>query len=183
MKYSVITSTFILLVSTNVIADKNKFSEYELICKPKSIIGFFYDKNKKDWVSTTFTAKHKYTVLKSDIDGIAYTVKDFKTNEFKYSCKKEIDVNGYLNCGFPSISGRQKKEFKINIVSGRYITGKQDGYYNIFPLARRKEITKNIIKANQEREKNNEPTFDNYEPPSDETSDTPFIEIGTCEKL
>jgi hypothetical protein len=183
VKYNLIISAFFFLISSNVYAEKNKFTEYELVCQPKSTIGFYYDKNKKDWIPTAFTMKHKYLVLKSDIAGIAYTVKDFKTNAFKYSCKKDIDINGYLTCGSPSISGRQKADFKINMVSGRYITGTQEGYYNIFPLARRKEITKNQIIKNQEREKKNEPTIEIYEPPSDETSDTPSIEIGTCEKI
>lgn len=183
MKYNLITSAFVFFISSNVCAEKNKFTEYELICQPKSTIGFYYDKNKKDWVSTAFTMKHKYLVQKSDIDGIAYTVNDFKTNAFKYSCKTAIDANGYLHCGKLTLSGHGKPVFKINMTSGRYITSSQHGYYNIFPEARRKKIIKNQIIANQERVKNNEPSIDIYEPPSDETSDTPSIEIGTCEKI
>ena len=73
---------FVILVLTTLSVahsdtpQENIYQDVELICTPTAAAGIAYSEHKNKWEGVIFTANKKFLVLKSDIDGFTYKVKD-----------------------------------------------------------------------------------------------------------
>lgn len=171
MKYSLIISTCFFLIFSDVHAEENRFTNAEFHCKSKDTLGFQYKKRQREWIPTRFTDINRYIIKKMDSEFVPYQVEDYHTNKYLFSCPKIISKYGYLSCGAPG--EKNPTAFRANFISGRYITGDTMTYFNILPLATRRELNNELVRNNREP----------YDFLTDETSSSPFIEIGTCTKI
>lgn len=169
------------VVAFNELTKKNK-DETVFHCEPISTVGFDYNRLKDDWESTTFRPNSTYVISPSNSEHYQYEVAYFEENRTRYICKNGISEYGYLLCGTPSLGG-VTIEFKFNALSKRYIVWGSEGYYNVLPDKDRSRIISDQIKENQKLKDETGASLPNITPPTEETSDTPFIEIGKCRAI
>ena len=97
----------------------------QYLCVAEQAAGFSYDKEKKEWKTTTFGVRSKYVVSKAEGAKHAFEVTEIGKTVPSFYCESDFDRLGFLRC--PNALG----EFKFNKDNGRYLSSYLAGYYDM----------------------------------------------------
>lgn len=149
-----ITIVLLFLCPTRVFAD-------QYLCIVEHATGFRYSKTLKEWNSVVFKDDSKYLITPAK-DKKCWPDYPLKTDKCEYLIKTFGENGSSIKCTDPiNDAGFLRcldfdKTFSFNNKNNRFLYSFTNGYTNIIP---------------------------HFNQLTDEGSDTPFIEIGSCTKM
>lgn len=113
-----------LTILTMKVAHAQVVGPETFLCVADKATGFFFDKVKKEWVSTNFRTSAKYLVTPSNQPDVSWEVKQVGEKWAHATCARDFNSNGNLICeGFGT-------EFRFNRNSLRYMNVYLIGYWS-----------------------------------------------------
>ncbi len=178
-KFIILCTILSLHAQAKEVNEINKFEDKEFLCKPTNTVMFTYNKVTESWSPTTVKLKELVIRMTTGLDTIPYMIQRSGQDFPLYFCDKGINQYGFLNCGEIGILGKNTNtRFRFNAISKRYIMWSPNGYYNVLPEKERLARVKNSM---NKFSTTLEQALMDY--PTDENSDIPRMEIGTCKQM
>jgi hypothetical protein len=96
----------------------------QYLCVPDKATGFFYNKNMKEWQTTTLNVS-QFVISPSTDRKFAYRVKDMEEKALPGYCDKDFNEAGILVC--ETFGG----DLRFNKTNGRFLRVFEGAYYTV----------------------------------------------------